>query len=192
MRGFHGAFGDGVTICCRRSDEHAGRRRARGQAHPPAVRRRRGRRPASVDQGVESRVHAGRADRLERQAGELPRARRRAGVRIDAQPAGRGGRFIDAEDVRLQRRVVFLGSEVARKLFGNTPPVGQTVRINGRAVRRRSACSSEKVQLSNYGSPDKECDLHPLHDRGTVVEHGVLSSILVYPGDRPTLDARSD
>ena len=75
------------------------------------------------------------------------------------------GRFIDAEDVRLQRRVVFLGSEVARKMFGNTPPVGQTVRIKGDrfdviGVQR------EKVQLSNYRSPDKESVFIPYTTAG--------------------------
>src|SRR5207249_10841976 len=35
-----------------------------------------------------------------------------------------GGRFLDEEDVRLRRRVAFIGSEVQRKLFGSIPPVG--------------------------------------------------------------------
>ena len=45
-----------------------------------------------------------------------------------AQP---GGRFLDDEDVRLRRRVAFIGSEVQRKLFGGAPPAGETIRIGG-------------------------------------------------------------
>ena len=41
------------------------------------------------------------------------------------------GRFINAEDVERRRRVAFLGTEVARNLFGNSPAVGQTIRIRG-------------------------------------------------------------
>ena len=42
-----------------------------------------------------------------------------------------GGRFLDDDDVRLRRRVAFIGSEVQRKLFGGMPPVGETIRIGG-------------------------------------------------------------
>ena len=42
-----------------------------------------------------------------------------------------GGRFLDEEDVRLRRRVAFIGTEVERKLLGGIPPVGQTIRVAG-------------------------------------------------------------
>src|SRR3954471_12674095 len=35
------------------------------------------------------------------------------------------GRFLNSEDVDGRRRVVFLGSEAAMRLFGNSPAVGQ-------------------------------------------------------------------
>ena len=65
------------------------------------------------------------------------------------------GRFPDAEDLRLQRRVVFIGSEVARKMFGNVAPVGQKLRIGGMAFDVVGV-QREKVQLSNYMGSDKE------------------------------------
>src|SRR5262252_4342768 len=43
-----------------------------------------------------------------------------------------GGRFLDAEDVRLHRAVAFIGSEVQRKLFAGIQPVGETIRVGGR------------------------------------------------------------
>ncbi len=36
----------------------------------------------------------------------------------------RGGRFLNEQDVRRKRRVVFLGDELARRLFGDRDPVG--------------------------------------------------------------------
>jgi putative ABC transport system permease protein len=41
------------------------------------------------------------------------------------------GRWISAEDVAERRRVVFLGSQLKKKLFSGMPAVAETVRING-------------------------------------------------------------
>ncbi len=75
------------------------------------------------------------------------------------------GRFPDAEDLRLQRRVAFLGSEVARKMFGNVPPVGQRIRIGGMAFEV-AGVQREKVQLSNYLRPDRESIFIPYTTAG--------------------------
>jgi putative ABC transport system permease protein len=74
-----------------------------------------------------------------------------------AQP---GGRFLEEEDIRLRRRVAFIGSEVQRKLFGSIPPVGETIRIAGQ-VFEIVGVGEEKVQLSNYNRPDKYCVFIP-------------------------------
>ena len=71
-----------------------------------------------------------------------------------------GGRFLDEEDVRLRRRVAFIGSEVQRKLFGAIPPVGETIRIGGQPFDIVGV-GEEKVQLSNYNRPDKYCVFIP-------------------------------
>lgn len=42
-----------------------------------------------------------------------------------------GGRWISAEDIAERRRVIFLGSQVKKKLFSGMPAVGETVRVNG-------------------------------------------------------------
>jgi putative ABC transport system permease protein len=64
------------------------------------------------------------------------------------------GRFVNAEDVEKQRRVAFLGSEIAKKLFGNAPAVGESVRINGLSFEIIGVLT-QKVSFSNYYSPDK-------------------------------------
>ena len=104
------------------------------------------------------------------------------------QPAA-SGRFIDAEDVRLQRRVVFLGSTVALKLFGNYPAVGETVRIKGMAFEVIGV-QKEKVQLSSYGRPDKESVFIPYTTAGQLWNTEFVS-VLVYQAIDPTLDARA-
>jgi putative ABC transport system permease protein len=71
-----------------------------------------------------------------------------------------GGRFLDEEDVRLRRRVAFIGSEVQRKLFGANPPVGATIHIKGQPFEVVGVME-EKVQLSNYQRPDRYCIFIP-------------------------------
>jgi putative ABC transport system permease protein len=105
-----------------------------------------------------------------------------------SQPAA-AGRFIDAEDVRLQRRVVFLGSEVALKLFGNQPAVGETVRLKGMSFEVIGV-QREKVQLSNYGRPDKESVFIPYTTAGQLWNTEYLN-VLVYQAMDATLDARA-
>ncbi|MDH3458757.1 MAG: ABC transporter permease, partial [Gemmatimonadota bacterium] len=38
-----------------------------------------------------------------------------------------GGRFLNQDDLDRRRRVLFLGNDIADRLFGDTDPVGQTV-----------------------------------------------------------------
>jgi len=71
-----------------------------------------------------------------------------------------GGRFLDDEDVRLRRRVAFIGSEVQRKLFAGRPPVGATIRVKGEPFEVIGVME-EKVQLSNYQRPDRYCIFIP-------------------------------
>ena len=103
------------------------------------------------------------------------------------QPAA-AGRFIDAEDVRLQRRVVFLGSTVALKLFGTLPAVGETVRIQGMAFEVIGV-QKEKVQLSSYGRPDKESVFIPYTTAGQLWNTEFVN-VLIYQAVDPTMDAR--
>ena len=64
------------------------------------------------------------------------------------------GRFLNDEDLEKRRRVIFLGSEIARKLFGNSPAVGETIRVGGLSFEVIGVLT-QKVSLSNYYSPDK-------------------------------------
>jgi putative ABC transport system permease protein len=63
------------------------------------------------------------------------------------------GRFINDEDCEKHRRVAFIGTDVARTLFSNIPPVGQTVRIAGASFEVVGVLA-QKAQLSSYFYPD--------------------------------------
>jgi len=66
-----------------------------------------------------------------------------------------GGRFINPLDVQQQRRVVFVGDEMATSLFGPEDPVGKTVRIGGSPFLVIGVLV-RKSQDSSYSGRDKD------------------------------------
>jgi putative ABC transport system permease protein len=66
-----------------------------------------------------------------------------------------GGRFLNPDDVRQQRRVVFLGNELARDIFGEEEPVGKTLLVNNSPFPVIGVMQ-RKRQSSTYGGPDAE------------------------------------
>jgi putative ABC transport system permease protein len=88
-----------------------------------------------------------------------------------------GGRFLEEEDVRLRRRVAFIGIEVQRKLFGTIPPVGETIRIGGQPFEVVGV-GEEKVQLSNYNRPDKYCIFIPWTTMSGLTDNKYVSTFI--------------
>jgi len=189
IRGFHGAFGDGVSVLfggqtsMQAGGERAGRRIRFRLADAEAV----GQIPFVKQWSPEYAQQVPLAWE-ERQSTYLTRGVAPSYASMRSQRAA-AGRFIDAEDVRLQRRVAFLGSEVARKMFGNVPPVGHTMRIKGMRFEVIGV-QHEKVQLSSYNSPDKESVFIPYTTAGQLWNTEYLD-IIVYQAVSPTLDARA-
>ncbi len=64
-----------------------------------------------------------------------------------------GGRFINNIDMEKRRRVIFLGTDLAEQVFGDTAPVGETVQLAGSPFLVVGVLK-EKSQNSNYGGPD--------------------------------------
>lgn len=65
------------------------------------------------------------------------------------------GRWLNQDDLTYHRHVIFLGALLRRKLFGNRPAVGETIRVNG--VRFLVIGTMErKFQISNYFASDDE------------------------------------
>ena len=79
------------------------------------------------------------------------------------------GRFINNLDLEERRRVVFLGREVHRKLFGNQPAVGETIRIAGHPFEVIGVME-DKVQMSAYFAPDRYCVFIPYTTAGELTD----------------------
>ena len=74
-------------------------------------------------------------------------------------PKGRG-RFLDPRDEDEKRRVVFLGDELAKDIFGPEDALGKTLLINNSPFRVIGVMQ-RKRQSSTYGGPDKNHAIIP-------------------------------
>jgi len=88
------------------------------------------------------------------------------------------GRFINAEDVDRRRRVAFLGTDVAQKLFANSPAVGETIRIRG-VTFEVIGVLADKAQLSNYFYPDKRSVFIPYTSTEQIFHQDYLDTLVV-------------
>jgi len=188
LRGFQGAFSDGVTIMfpgqtsMQAGGERAGRRLLVRMNDAEAV----GELPLVKAWSPEFMQDVPIMWDLKQVTTRARGVAPSYGV-MRTQPAA-SGRFIDSEDVRLQRRVVFLGSEIARRLFGNLPPLGQAVRLKGMGFTVVGV-QKEKVQLSNYGRPDRESVFIPYTTAGQLWNTEFVN-VLVFQAVDPSLDAK--
>jgi putative ABC transport system permease protein len=85
------------------------------------------------------------------------------------------GRWFETEDELQKRRVAVLGGKAAEKLFGEIPPEGEEIAINGLRFTVVGVLKT-KTQVSNYNTPDNECAFIPF-------ETTSLFRNLRYPSD---------
>ena len=85
------------------------------------------------------------------------------------------GRYLEPEDEMEKRRVTVLGGKAAEKLFGEIPPEGEEVTINGLRFTVVGVLRT-KTQIANYNTPDNECLFIPY-------ETASLFRDLHYPDD---------
>lgn len=93
------------------------------------------------------------------------------------------GRFLNDEDLTERRRVVFLGSEVRRKLFGNSDPTGQTLLLNN-ARFTVIGWMEKKLNFSSYFRPDDQSVFIPLSAATDLWQTRYLSLIVLDPISR--------
>jgi len=70
------------------------------------------------------------------------------------------GRWLEQDDENEKRRVAVLGAEAASKLFGEVPPEGEEITINGLRFSVVGMLKT-KTQVANYNTPDNECVFIP-------------------------------
>lgn len=93
-----------------------------------------------------------------------------------------GGRFLNARDVQEQRRVLFLGDGIARRLFGDEDPVGGTVAVDGVPFTVIGVMQT-KMQFSSNNGPDEDRAVIPASTFATMFGSRYVNQILVRPRD---------
>jgi putative ABC transport system permease protein len=72
-----------------------------------------------------------------------------------------GGRFIGPDDEAQRRRVIFLGNELAKDLYGDDNPVGKTILMNN-APYTVIGVMQKKTQMGMYFGPDSNHAIIPI------------------------------
>jgi len=72
-----------------------------------------------------------------------------------------GGRFLNANDEREKRRVIFLGDAVAVEIFGDEDPVGKTMFVD-RVPYVVVGVLQHKMQMGTYKGPDEDGCVIPI------------------------------
>lgn len=91
-----------------------------------------------------------------------------------------GGRFLNVLDDEAQRRVVFLGNEIAARLFGGEDPIGQSVTLDGLPFTVIGVMQ-EKLQTSMNNGPDAERAIIPASTFRTIYGYRYVSHLVVRP-----------
>lgn len=94
----------------------------------------------------------------------------------------RGSRFINPVDLQNKRRVVFLGTEIAKRLFENDEPVGKTVMINAIPFLV-IGIMQDKIQNSMYNGPDVDKAAIPYSTYQAVYGDEYISRFIYMPED---------
>jgi len=93
-----------------------------------------------------------------------------------------GGRFINQRDVDEMRRVLFLGDEIATRLFGDEDPVGKEVKLDNMPFTVIGVMVAKMQTSMNYG-PDANRAVIPYTTFRNVYGNRNVGSILVRPSD---------
>ena len=94
-----------------------------------------------------------------------------------------GGRFINAADVGQKRRVLFLGNELAARIFGKDPdPIGKSIVVDGLPFTVVGVLK-KKFQDSSNNGPDAERGVIPYSTFRTIYGNRFVNHLVVQPHD---------
>jgi putative ABC transport system permease protein len=91
-----------------------------------------------------------------------------------------GGRFLNGQDLINRRRVVFLGGEIAKELFGSADVIGQTVMIDALPFTIVGTMP-KKLQTSMNNGPDDRRAIIPFTTFKNIYGHTYLNELIVKP-----------
>ena len=94
-----------------------------------------------------------------------------------------GGRFIDAADVAQKRRVLYLGNDLAERVFGKgVDPIGKNVVIDGLPFTVVGVLK-KKFQDSSNNGPDADRGVIPYSTFRTIYGNQFVNHLIVQPRD---------
>ena len=96
-------------------------------------------------------------------------------------PAG-GGRFLNDMDLQEQRRVLFLGEEIAKEIFKKEDPIGKTILVDG-VPFTMIGVMQKKIQTSMNNGPDVRRALMPSTTFRTTYGNIYVNTLVVHPSD---------
>ncbi|HTP79971.1 MAG TPA: ABC transporter permease, partial [Bacteroidota bacterium] len=96
-------------------------------------------------------------------------------------PAG-GGRFLNSLDVTEERRVLFLGPEIAGEVFGTVDPVGRSVLVDN-VPFIVVGIMEKKLQTSMNNGPDARRAIMPYTTFRNLYGNQFVNSVVLRPSD---------
>lgn len=91
-----------------------------------------------------------------------------------------GGRFLNIMDMSEKRRAVFLGNDIAERLFPGEDPIGKQVKIDGLPFTIVGTMQ-EKVQTSMNNGPDADRAIIPATTFQAIYGHRYVNHLLIRP-----------
>ncbi len=91
-----------------------------------------------------------------------------------------GSRFLNMKDLKERKRVVFLGGEIAKDLFGRPDPIGETVMIDGIPFTVVGTMP-KKLQTSMNNGPDDQRAIIPFTTFQGIYGDKYLDEMIVKP-----------
>jgi putative ABC transport system permease protein len=98
-----------------------------------------------------------------------------------------GGRFLNPLDEAFRRRVVFLGDELARRLFGTEDAVGEQVKMDG-VPYTVVGVLVDKMMMGNYSGMDTDHAVVPLSTYRAQYGDDWLEVLVVKPDREENMD----
>jgi putative ABC transport system permease protein len=92
----------------------------------------------------------------------------------------KGGRFLNAMDMKMKRRVLYLGSVIAEELFGAEDPVGKVVEMDG-VPFTVVGVMQKKMQMGMSNGPDDRRAIIPFTTYESLYWHRYLRMITIQP-----------
>jgi putative ABC transport system permease protein len=93
-----------------------------------------------------------------------------------------GGRFLNDDDLEQRRRVIFLGNEIAERLFGTTDPVGKSLILDGLPFTVIGVMQ-KKFQDSSNNGPDANRAIIPASTMKAIYGYRSVNHLLIRPRD---------